>query len=63
MPLFQEDRFYPISGKLIVLSNVSLEPAFKNFLSFLFYDVLYIFLNLYLTPNAIPIPPYDSLVG
>ena len=29
MPLFQEYRFYPISGKLIVLSNVSLEPAFK----------------------------------
>ena len=29
MLLFQEDRFYPISGKVMVLSNVSLEPAFE----------------------------------
>jgi hypothetical protein len=27
--LFQEDRFNPLSGKVIVLSNVSFEPAFE----------------------------------
>ncbi len=29
MLLFQEDRFYPTSGKVMVLSNVSVEPAFE----------------------------------
>ena len=39
MLLFQEDRFNPISGKVMVLSNVSVEPAFEMIQMGLFHNI------------------------
>jgi hypothetical protein len=36
--LFQEDRFNPLSGKVMVLSNVFFEPAFEVVQIGLFHD-------------------------